>query len=515
MQIVICIVFAILLVFAAIRNINIIQLQSYSLGFFGAETNYQIGLYAMVFIAEVLCLVLSLIHIATWYAMLLSFAIPISVYVIVDLVRKSKTPLVVTTRVMRYFVLFTLFTLALFGGVYYLSLVTKISVFYFVWINFLLTPLVVRLAFLVISPLEKHIHNKYFLKAVKRLDECQNLMKIGITGSYGKTSVKNIMATILSESFEVIASPFSYNTPMGLAKSVNEITESTQVFIMEIGARKIGDVAKIAKALKPQVGVITGIAAQHLKTFGSVEDVMRGKYELIEALDSNGLAVFNGENARVKNMYDRCILPNKMITSMDSGNICVQNLVTTTEGSMFDLKIGDSIRNCHTKLIGRHNIENILLAVTVAVGLGMDIDSISYGIEKLEFTPHRLEVIKANGITIIDDSYNANEVGVKVALDTLSMFDSRKVVLCQGIVEGGEKEEEINYNLGVKMSSVADIAILVGKLADKLQKGLIDSGYNPTRIIKFKNLREAQTAFKDTLRAGDVLLLLNDLPDNY
>ena len=149
MQIVICIVFAILLVFAAIRNINIIQLQSYSLGFFGAETNYQIGLYAMVFIAEVLCLVLSLINVATWYAMLLSFALPISVYVIVDLVRKSKTPLVVTARVMRYFVLFTLFTLALFGGVYYLSLVTKISIFYFVWINFLLTPLVVRLAFLI------------------------------------------------------------------------------------------------------------------------------------------------------------------------------------------------------------------------------------------------------------------------------------------------------------------------------------------------------------------------------
>ncbi len=145
----------------------------------------------------------------------------------------------------------------------------------------------------------------------------------------------------------------------------------------------------------------------------------------------------------------------------------------------------------------------------------MDIDSISYGIEKLEFTPHRLEVIKANGITIIDDSYNANEVGVQVALDTLSMFDSRKVVVCQGIVEGGEKEDEINYNLGVKMSSSCDIAILVGKLADKLQKGLVDSGYNPTRIIKYKNLREAQSAFKDNLRAGDVLLLLNDLPDNY
>ncbi len=515
MQIVICLVLAILLVIVAIRNINIIQLQSYSLGFFGAEMNYQIGLYLAVLIGEILCMVFSLLHINFWYLMLIAFCVPILLYVIFDLIKKSKTPLVVTARIMRYFVLFTILTLALFGGIYYLSLCVNISIFYFVWINLLLSPLMVRFAFLLILPLEKHIQNKYFDKAVKKLDECRNLVKIGITGSYGKTSVKNIMATILSESYNVVKSPFSYNTPMGLAKSVNDITDDTQIFIMEIGARKVGDVAKIAKALKPQVGVITGIAAQHLQTFGSIEDVMRGKYELIESLDNNGLAVFNGENARVKNMYDRCNLPRKVLTNFDSGNICVENLITTTDGTSFDLKIGESVRNCRTKLIGRHNIENILLAVTVAVGLGMDIDSISYGIEKLDFTPHRLEIIKSNGITIIDDSYNSNEVGAKVALDTLSMFDSRKVVLCQGIVEGGEKEEEINYNLGIKISSVADIAILVGKLGEKIHKGLIDSGYNPTRIISYKNLRDAQTAFKDTLRAGDVLLLLNDLPDNY
>lgn len=515
MKIAIFFVLSILLIAVAIRNINIIQLQSYNLSFNGAEMNYQIGLYSVLFISLVATILLSVFNLVAWYILLLVFGLPQIVFVIFDLVRKSKTPLVITARVIRYFVIFTILTLGCFGGIYYLSIYLNLSIFYLVWINFLLTPLVVRFAFLLISPLEKHIQNKYFNNAVKKLDEFKNLVKIGITGSYGKTSVKNIMATILNESFNVVKSPYSYNTPMGLAKSVNEITDETEIFIMEIGARKIGDVAKIAQALKPQVGVITGIAGQHLKTFGSIEDVMRGKYELIEALDTNGIAVFNGENSRVKNMYERCSLQNKVLTSIDSGKVCVENLITTTEGTFFDLKIGDSVRSCRTKLIGRHNIENILLAVTVATGLGMDIDSISYGIEKLEFTPHRLEVMDANGITIIDDSYNCNEVGVKVALDTLSMFDSRKVVLCQGIVEGGEKEDEINYNIGVKMSGVADIAILVGKLAYKVQKGLIDSGYNPTRIIKYKNLREAQTAFKETLRAGDVLLLLNDLPDNY
>lgn len=515
MQILICLVLAILLIVVAIRNVNIIQLQSYRLGFYGAEMSYQIGIYIALFIGEVVCLIFSLLHIEIWYVNLIMFSLPMLLYVIFDLSRKRKTPLVVTARIVRYFVVYTILTLAFFGAIYYVSIITKIELLYFVWINFLMIPLMVRLAFLLISPLEKHIQNKYFDKAVKQLNSYQNLMKIGITGSYGKTSVKNIMATILGESFEVVQSPYSYNTPMGFAKSVSEITNTTQVFIMEIGARKIGDVAKIAKALKPQVGVITGIAGQHLQTFGSIEDVMRAKYELIESLDSTGFAVFNGENSRVKNMYDRCPLEKKALTNIDSGDICVENLITNTQGTFFDLKIGDNIRSCKTRLIGRHNIENILLAVNVAVGLGMDIDSISYGIEKLDFTPHRLEVIAANGITIIDDSYNANEIGVKVALDTLSMFDSRKVVLCQGIVEGGEKEEEINYNIGVKMSGVADIAILVGKLAKNIQKGLIDSGYNPTRIIVFKNLREAQTAFKETLRAGDVLLLLNDLPDNY
>lgn len=515
MQIFVCIVLAILLVMVALRNINIIQLQSYRLSFYDKEICYQIGLYLSVLVGEILCLVLPLLKVNLWYVLLLAFVVPILLFTILDMVKNSKTPLVITARIVRLFVVFTILTVLLFGATYYVSLITKINLLYFVWINFLLVPLVVRFAFLIISPLEKHIQNKYFEKATKMLDERKNLMKIGITGSYGKTSVKNIMDTILSESFEVVKSPFSYNTPMGFAKSVSEITDTTQVFIMEIGARKIGDVAKIAKALKPQVGVITGIAGQHLQTFGSIEDVMRAKYELIESLDSSGLAVFNGENSRVKNMFDRCTLKNKMLTTMYGGNICVENVITNTEGTFFDLKIGENVRSCKTKLIGKHNIENILLAVTVAVGLGMDIDSISYGIEKLEFTPHRLEVIPANGITIIDDSYNANEVGVNVALDTLAMFEARKVVLCQGIVEGGDKEDEINYNLGVKMSSTADIAILVGKLASKIQKGLIDSGYNPTRIAIYKNLREAQAAFKDTLRAGDVLLLLNDLPDNY
>lgn len=515
MQIVICFVLAILLILVAVRNVNIIQLQSYGLGFYGAEMTYQIGLYAAILIGEIICLILSFLKVDLWYAMLIAFAIPILVYCVYNLIKKSKTPLVITARIMRYFVLFTILTLGFFAGIYYLSVKVNISIFYFVWINLLLSPLVVRFAFLLISPLEKHIQNKYFKAAVNKLDEFKNLMKIGITGSYGKTSVKNIMATILSESFNVVQSPFSYNTPMGLAKSVKDITDQTQVFIMEIGAKHLGDVAKIANALKPQVGVITGIAGQHLQTFGSVEDVMRGKYELIEALDNNGLAIFNGENARAKNMYDRCNLPNKLMINIEKGNICVENLVTSVEGSSFDLKIGESVRSVKTKLIGRHNLENILLAVAVAVGLGMDIDSISYGIEKLEFTPHRLEVIQANGITIIDDSYNANEVGTKVALEALSLFENRKVVLCQGIVECGNQEDEINYNLGVKISNVADIAILVGKLGEKIKKGLVDSGYNPTRIISYKNLRDAQTAFKETLRAGDVLLLLNDLPDNY
>ena len=169
--------------------------------------------------------ILSLLKVAAWYWLLIAFCVPLLAYVAIGLIKKSKTPLVVTARVMRYFALFTILTLAFFGGIYYLSIITNLSIFYYVWINFLLTPLTVRLAFLLIAPLEKHIQNKYFNKAVEKLDSMQNLMKIGITGSYGKTSVKNIMATILSESFEVVASPFSYNTPMGLAKSVNEITD--------------------------------------------------------------------------------------------------------------------------------------------------------------------------------------------------------------------------------------------------------------------------------------------------
>lgn len=299
------------IVLISVRHINIIQLQSYKLNVCGNELKHMIWIFGLTLLAELICMILSLFKLKLWYISLFVFVFPLVIYAFCNLIHYNKTPLVITARITRFFALYTIITILLLGLTFFLSLKYEIDIFYLIWINVVLIPFVVRLAFLIISPLEKAIANKYFKNAVNTLDSKKNLIKIGITGSYGKTSVKNILATILEQSFKVVKSPYSYNTPMGLCKSVKEIKDDTQIFIMEIGARKVGDVAKMAKALKPQIGIITGIAPQHLQTFGSVEDVMRGKYELIEALDNNGIAVFNGENLRVKNMYDRCILTKK------------------------------------------------------------------------------------------------------------------------------------------------------------------------------------------------------------
>jgi len=370
------------------------------------------------------------------------------------------------------------------------------------------------------QPIELLIKHFYIIKAKQKLNSFKNLIVVGITGSFGKTSTKFILKTILLEKFKVCATPESYNTPMGITKTIlNDLQPDTQIFIAEMGARHKGDIEYLCKLVKPAHAILTSVGNQHLETFKTIENIMAAKYELIKSLPLIATAVFNGNNKVVKSLYETTNLLDKVYTAFNDKQafMSAENIVVTEDGTTFDLCMNKNKIKCHTVLLGEHNLENILMAAALSFKLGLTLKEIVNGIEKIKPINHRLELIKAeNGVIILDDSYNASVTGTEQALKVLSTFNHRKVVITPGIIELGSIEEQENYNLGTKLSKVADFVIIVNLVhLTQIKQGLIDSGFNTKNILTFNTLSQAQAEFKNILKEGDVLLILNDLPDNF
>ncbi len=382
-------------------------------------------------------------------------------------------------------------------------------------------PLIYPLIFIVfgsvINAFERLNNFRYARRASKRLAASKGLIKIAITGSYGKTSVKNFLYEMLSEKYNVLVTPASYNTPMGISKTVNSLDGTHDVFIAEFGARRVGDIKELMRLVKPQYTLLTGINSQHLETFRTQENINREKCRILD-VGENGFCIANvsameeAESA-IKNKKSP---PNVIFAGIDG--VCdfsARNIYTTEEGTRFDLIIDKQEYPVNTSLIGFHNVDDIVLAAAMAYKLGVEIPFILDAVERLEPVPHRMQLIRGNGIKIIDDSFNSNPDGAKAALDTLMLFDGRRVVLTPGMVELGARESEENYKLGVNLAKSADLVLLVGmKRTDPIRRGLLESGYGG-EIHIYNSLSDAEDDFENRLHVGDVLLILNDLPDIY
>lgn len=382
----------------------------------------------------------------------------------------------------------------------------------------LLLPIIIPCVHWIMVPIEELIKKTFVTKAKKRLSTMPNLIKIGITGSFGKTSTKYILNTILREKYSVCMSPHSFNTTTGLCKVVNDyLKDDNEVLIAEMGARNKGDISKICNIIQPKYAIITGVGTQHLHTFKTVENIANTKFELIDSLPKDGVAVFNGDNEIAVKMYDRCSVQEKYLVGTKDSLVKATRVRVDNNGTHFSLQIGEDIINCNTKLMGRHNVENISLCVQLAKVLGLTLDQIKKGIEKLEPVAHRLELIENdNGVLVLDDSYNASVEGSTVALEVLAKLGNKKIVVTPGLVELGTIEKEENFNFGVKLAGVADYVIIVNKVNSKsLRDGLLSKEYPEDRIILVDTLEQAKDKFSTLISSGDVILLENDLPDNY
>ena len=387
---------------------------------------------------------------------------------------------------------------------------------------------------LLIYPLERTINEAYLLSARRRIKTLQPRV-IGITGSYGKTSTKYILHQILSQKFNTLMTPNSYNTPMGICKVIRgDLTPAHEVFIVEMGAYKRGDIRELCNLASPQIGILTAVGPQHLERFKSIENIAKGKYELIESLPPDGLAVFNCDNEICAGLADkreqtgspvrRYATEDAPVASVaDIADLIATNVRYTDNGLAFTVHANTETfdipdTEIQTQLLGKHNVSNILAAMTVAMACGMELEEIRGAVAKVESVPHRLQLTTgAGGVTIIDDSFNSNPVGAKAALEALKEIgNGKKVLVTPGMVELGEKEYEENRRLGEEAAEVCDLVILVGPIQTKpILDGLKAAGYPSQQIIVTRNLEEVKQHLATQVQAGDVVLFENDLPDTY
>ena len=379
-------------------------------------------------------------------------------------------------------------------------------------------PFYVMAANALIAPVEKHINNGFLQEAKDKLQAMAQLTTIGITGSYGKTSSKMIMAAVLSEKYETLATPGSFNTPMGVTRVVREsLSPVHEIFICEMGAKEKGDIAELCDLVHPVIGVLTAIGEQHLESFGSVQNIIDTKFELLESLPEDGLAVVNGDEPRITDNLHRC--PCRVIRYgfAPDNSYRAENVTYGPQGTEFDFCHDDIREHFITPLLGRHMVVNILAALAVGDQLGVDMAKMRRAVRHLPSIEHRLQLHKAGSYYIIDDAFNSNPSGAAAALEVLGSFKSgKRIIITPGMVELGEKEYELNYELGRQLTRYCDRIILVGKKHSlPLQQGVAAENYPGEQLYVAADLNDARAQLARIVAEGDVVLFENDLPDTY
>ena len=433
-------------------------------------------------------------------------------------VKKAKKAFVITMRVKRtYIVSVLLFTLLIAAAAFLLP--GNEPRLYMLGLFPLAMPLWIALGGLCAWPVEKLVSEMYFRDAQRKLKARPDLIKIGITGSYGKTSVKFILRTILQEKFQVLATPSSFNTPMGVTRIIREkLLPAHQVFIAEMGARHVGDIKELCRLVHPHHGVLTSVGPQHLDTFRTIERIKGTKYELMDAIPEGGCCFFPDDGAICRELFDKTRKEKRIcaLYGADDADVWAEDITVSPAGSSFTLHtISDSVR-CQTRLLGEHNIQNVLLAATVGLHLGMNLRQIARGISRIEPVEHRLQLLPSTGVTIIDDAFNSNPNGAKAALRVLRDFPARRIIITPSMVELGGEEAAFNREFGRMMAECVDVAILVGrKHTAPIAHGLQEGGFAQENLHVVPSLEEAMAILREIGRPGDVALFENDLPDNY
>lgn len=452
----------------------------------------------------------------------LAFFVPNVIQIVKDIRERknAKKPLKYTARIKRLY-FFSFITVILLRVLFteYLgdSLMSMLLIYSFLIFTI---PFNIIIANFLADPTETMINNHYINSAARKLGkkEYNDLIRIGITGSYGKTSTKYILQTILSEKYNVLATPESYNTTMGNVRTIREkLKPEHQVFISEMGARRRYDIQEICNFVRPQIGIITSIGPQHLETFKKIENVVKTKSELLVGLTYDGVAFLPINDKYCKEIYQKEKHEKYSYGIGEKADVYATDIKLSAKGSTFTVVTKNDRFTCTTKLLGEHNVQNIMGSIAIALHLGLTKEEIMRGVEKIEPVPHRLQILSSpNGGVVIDDAFNSNPVGSKMALEVLKKFEGRKIIITPGMVELGAEEYKLNKEFGRQMADAVDVAILVGvKRSKPIEEGLREKKFDENNIYVVNSLAEATNRLTKLANPNNVVLFENDLPDNY
>ena len=441
---------------------------------------------------------------------------------------KNKTPIKITKRIKRLcFVYIVVYILTQ-------SMLSMSKIYINLYLFNLYLLIIFILSYIFIFPIEKMIYLYYLSKAIKKLKIFKELKIIAITGSFGKTSTKNILFDMLSTKYNVLKSPASFNTPMGICRTIlEELKPHHEILILEFGAKKRGEIRYLCRKFRPSFGILTSIGKQHISSFGSFGNVIKTKMELQQNLRLPKFMVFNCDNSyvcEVSECFDCDCAKTSIIEKIDDDKHAVKNDDYVNVSKLYfgvDLKV-DQFGSCFSvmdvcsgkstkfscKLLGRHNVSNILCAYAMARYFDVSDADIARVLMSISYPPHRLEKKVFDDKIILDNSYNSNPSSILCSLDVLSMFEGRtKVVITPGIVEQGDEMYIENKKIGASIASVADEVLIVNKLnRAPITAGLLDAGYNSKNIKYFDKFSEIDLSVYSN---GEVVLIENDLPDNF
>ena len=365
----------------------------------------------------------------------------------------------------------------------------------------ILAPFLVSLSVFLLKPITFIFKKLIILLAKRKLSLFPNLLVVGITGSFGKSSTKEFLAKILSEKFEVLKTPKNWNTEIGVAKTIlSRLNALHQVFVVEMAAYKRGEIKAICEIVHPKIGILTGINEQHLALFGNLKNTMKAKYELIESLPKDGLAVFNGDNSYCLKLAQKTKIRKKIYSLKEVKNVKVEKK-----------KISFNIDDCpfRLNLLGTFNISNFLAAFHVARELGMNNLEIAKGAKKIQPFEGTMKPFRGiKGAFFIDDTHNCNPDGFMAALSYLEKRRGRKIIVTPGMIELGKMSAKIHQQIGKKIASIGALVIVSKRdWAEDIKKG-------GAEVILEEDPRRILQILRKKVRKSDIVLLEGRLPKN-
>jgi UDP-N-acetylmuramoyl-tripeptide--D-alanyl-D-alanine ligase len=380
-------------------------------------------------------------------------------------------------------------------------------------------PAVLIAANAVLTPYERSVQRGYEADALRRVRE-MNPFIIGITGSYGKSSTKSILAHILQFEAPTLAASGSINTLMGVTRHIREeLVSGHRFMVVEMGAFKTGSIRRLCQLTPPSAGLITAVGDMHLERFGSVEEIVRAKGELAAAIPPGGLLVVNADSPgalRIARGATHCRVLLYGETSAETLETRLEDVRFSKTGTSFVLRSRERAYSCFTPLLGRPIVLNLAGAFTLAAALDVEPEMIVAALRTLKPVSNRLEVVEERGVVWVRDAYNSNQFGFRAALEVVAALPvGRRFLATPGVIELGPAQFDVNRALAREAAAVCDTTVIVSDTnREAFVAGHRDAG-REDRLVPVATRTEAFRWLRNTLKDGDAVVLENDLPDLY